>query len=117
MNLSPRWVTYLAGMGLEAEHWSQVGPIAASDETIMAYASSHGYIVLTHDLDFSAILAATHGVRPSVVQLRADNLDPNAIGLQVVSALRNTAAELERGALLSVDPVRTRIRLLPLRSV
>ena len=27
----------------------------------MAYAATHDYIVVTHDLDFSAVLAATQG--------------------------------------------------------
>jgi len=43
----------------------------------MAYASVNGYVVLTHDLDFSAILAATQGEKPSVVQIRADDVSPD----------------------------------------
>ena len=35
----------------------------------MAYAAKQDYVVLTHDLDLSAILAATHGEKPSVVQV------------------------------------------------
>src|SRR6202021_2840675 len=81
----------------------------------MAYAAKAGLVVLTHDLDFSAILAATKGKKPSVVQIRAQNISPEAIGTQVVAALRHTDAELETGALLTIDPDRTRIRLLPLQ--
>jgi predicted nuclease of predicted toxin-antitoxin system len=51
----------------------------AADIEIMAYAAKHDYVVLTHDLDFSAILAATQGTKPSVVQIRSDNLSPAAI--------------------------------------
>lgn len=80
----------------------------------MAYASANNYIVLTHDLDFSAILAATHGEKPSVVQVRAEDVSPNAIGKQVIAALHQMATELADGALLTVDPNRTRLRLLPL---
>lgn len=82
----------------------------------MAHARKHGYVVLTHDLDFSAILAATHGEKPSVVQIRAENVNPDAIGPQVIIALRQMAAELESGALLTVDPNRTRLRVLPLQA-
>ena len=46
----------------------------------MAYGRANNYIVLTHDLDFSAILAATHGEKPSVVQIRADNVSPEVPG-------------------------------------
>ena len=80
----------------------------------MAFAKTNEYIVLTHDLDFSAILAATHGKKPSVMQIRADSVSPDAIGGAVVGALRQMRAELEEGALVTVDPNRTRSRVLPL---
>ena len=80
----------------------------------MAYAQANDFVVLTHDLDFSAILSATHGDKPSVAQIRADDVNPNLIGHQVVVALRQMQAELADGALLTIDPSRTRIRLLPL---
>jgi predicted nuclease of predicted toxin-antitoxin system len=38
----------------------------------MAYALANNFVVLTHDLDFGTILAATQGNKPSVVQIRAD---------------------------------------------
>ncbi len=82
----------------------------------MAYATTNDYVVLTHDLDFSAILSATHGEKPSVVQVRAEDVSPDVIGLQVIAALRQMESDLEEGALLTVDPNRTRLRLLPLRS-
>ncbi len=116
MNLSPRWVSMLAGAGIEAAHWSTLGTKDAPDSEIMAYASANDCVVLTHDLDFSAILAATHGEKPSVVQIRAEDVSPDVIGTQVIIALRQMATELEEGALLTVDPNRTRLRLLPLQS-
>lgn len=115
MNLSPRWVGVLAGAGIEAAHWSTLGAKNAPDAEIMAYASANDYVVLTHDLDFGAILAATHGEKPSVVQIRAEDVSPDVIGKQVIVALRQMASELEEGALLTVDPNRTRMRVLPLR--
>lgn len=113
MNLSPRWIDLLVDAGIEAAHWSTLGKNNAPDSEIMAYANANDYVVLTHDLDFSAILAATHGKKPSVVQIRAEDVSPDVIGLQVIAALRQMASELEDGALLTVDPNRTRMRLLP----
>jgi predicted nuclease of predicted toxin-antitoxin system len=80
----------------------------------MAYAKANGYVVLTQDLDFSAILAATRGEKPSVVQVRATNVSPEAIGGPVIAALLQMVSELDEGALLTVDLNRTRLRLLPL---
>ncbi len=59
MNLSPRWTLLLAGNGFDASHWSAVGAPDAPDAEIMAFARSGDHVVLTHDLDFGAILAAT----------------------------------------------------------
>lgn len=115
MNLSPRWVVWLKDAGVDAIHWSLVGKINAPDTEIMTFAMANDYVVLTHDLDFSAILAATQGEKPSVVQIRADDVSPDAIGLQIVAALRQMASELAAGALLTIDPSRTRLNLLPLR--
>jgi len=115
MNLSPRWATSLQGSGLDAVHWSAVGPFDATDAQIMAYALLRDYVVLTHDLDFSAILAATKGRKPSVVQLRADNTAPEVVGEHVVAAIRQVSDELLQGALLTVDARRARLRLLPLQ--
>ena len=80
MNLSPRWVTLLADADIEAVHWSTCGAKTAPDSEIMAYASRNDYVVLTHDLDFGAILAATHGEKPSVVQIRSEDVSPDMIG-------------------------------------
>ena len=64
--------------------------------------------MLTYDLDFGAMLAATHGEKLSVVHIRAEDVSPDVIGTQVVAALRQMAYELEEGALLTVEPNRTR---------
>jgi len=115
MNLSPRWIGVLAEAGIEAAHWSTLGAKNAPDSEIMAYANANDYVVLTHDLDFGAILAANQGEKPSVVQIRADDVSLDVIGSHVITALRQMASELEDGALLTVDANRTRLRVLPLQ--
>ncbi|HZB89694.1 MAG TPA: DUF5615 family PIN-like protein [Terracidiphilus sp.] len=88
MNLSPAWVAFLAASEIEAVHWSSLGSANAPDHMILSYAASNGWIVLTHDLDFSAILAATGKDKPSVVQVRATDLRIKVIGPAVVAAPR-----------------------------
>jgi predicted nuclease of predicted toxin-antitoxin system len=114
MNLSPRWVALLTDAGWEAAHWSNIGRGAAPDSEIMSYANLHDYVVLTHDMDFSAILAATHGNRPSVVQIRLEDVSLPASGDHVVAALRHLQSELEQGALVTIGEKRSRVRMLPL---
>jgi len=114
MNLSPRWLDTLADAGFQAVHWSAVGKASAPDLEIADYAAANGFVILTNDLDFAAILAISNRKRPSVIQLRAHDLSPSAIGPIVVRAIWQVAIDLESGALLTIEPGRTRLRLLPL---
>ena len=59
MNLSPRWVPIFGRSSIEAKHWSTIGRPDAPDSELMTYALEHDHIVMTQDLDFSAILAAS----------------------------------------------------------
>lgn len=81
----------------------------------MSWAAKHGFVVFSHDLDFSALLAATQAAGPSVVQVRAQNVMPEAIGRDVVRVLRLRSAEIEQGAVVSIDKVNSRVRVLPIR--
>jgi predicted nuclease of predicted toxin-antitoxin system len=80
MNLSPEWARFLAQAGFEAVHWSNVGSKSATDSELMQSAAENDHVVLTADLDFGSIPAATHGIKPSVVQLRSDLRSPRAVG-------------------------------------
>jgi len=114
MNLSPSWVEFLVSSGFEAAHWSDLGALNASDDELMHWAAERGFVVLTCDLDFAAILAATHRTRPSVIQIRSDILTPEAIGPALVVAARQAHDELAEGAIISLDARHARLRILPL---
>jgi predicted nuclease of predicted toxin-antitoxin system len=114
MNLSPAWIEFLVAAGFDARHWSQVGPGDAHDAEVMRWAAAHDHIVLTSDLDFGAILAATQGRWPNVIQLRSEVLAPDAAGAAVIAALHKSHRELTEGALVSVDAASARLRVLPL---
>ena len=114
MNLSPQWAGFLADSGVEAVHWSSIGAADAGDAEIFTYAGAHDFTVLTNDLDFGCILAVTHGDKPSVVQIRAGALGPDRIGGTVLGAIKQLSEDIEKGALVTIDLNRTRLRLLPL---
>jgi len=97
MNLSPRLATLLSDAGFEAVHWNLVGQATASDLAIMAHAKLHDFVVLTHDLDFGAILAATNADKPSVVQIRAGDLAPEALVGPLTIGLRQCERALTDG--------------------
>ena len=114
MNLSPTWADFLIQNGIEAIHWSFIGSPDASDIEIITYAKTHDFSIFTNDLDFGFILAMTGGKKPSVIQTRTGVLRPNIIGGIVISAIRMLAAEIEKGALVTIDQRKTRVTLLPL---
>ena len=114
MNMAARWVEHLERFGILAVHWSSVGRANSPDQEILLYARTHECVVITQDLDFGISLAVSGAASPSVIQLRTENVGPEAIGATVVYACRNMEEELTRGALLTIDPQKIRISSLPL---
>jgi predicted nuclease of predicted toxin-antitoxin system len=81
---------------------------------MMAWALSHHHVVLTHDLDFGALLALTHARGPSVIQVCTQDVTPAGMRDLLIKALQECAEKLEAGALVIVDEARLRARILPL---
>lgn len=115
MNLSPRWATALKSAGFEASHWSAVGSPGALDPVVLGYAATEGWVLFTHDLDFGAILAHTRAGKPSVIQLREENVDPDVHSGRVADVIRRFEAELGEGVIVTIEPGRERLRILPLK--
>jgi predicted nuclease of predicted toxin-antitoxin system len=115
MNLSPSWVERLGRHGFEAVHWSTIGAATAPDVEILTWANEHKFVLITNDLDFSAILAASTGASPSVVQIRTQDLLSDVAVSIVAKAIEAHREDIERGALLSIDEGGTRVRMLPLK--
>jgi predicted nuclease of predicted toxin-antitoxin system len=114
-SLSPLWCVALDERGVDAVHWSTVGDVRASDRQILAWARTHGCVVFTHDLDFGALLANTQESGPSVLQIRTQDVMPDKLADLVVAVLRQHAAAIGRGALVTIDALRARVRVLPIR--
>lgn len=115
MCLPPLWVDYFAGANIEASHWTQIGNPKAADKEIFEWAQQNGYIVFTHDLDFGAILAATNANAPSVIQIRTQDVTPEKQGTRLIEAIKSHENYLLAGALLTVDELKSKIRILPIR--
>jgi len=112
MNLSPEWEKVFAPF-YEAKHWSVIGAPDTPDEQILKWAQDEGYVILTNDLDFGAILAAAHLDSPSVFQIRSLVLDPLLIGSEVLGCFKNFEQDLKNGSLISYEPQKARVRRLP----
>ncbi len=79
----------------------------------MAWAKEHESVVFTHDLDFGHTLAMTHATAPSVIQVRAEDPFPDILEGVVIETIRQYEQILKTGALITIDPRRSRVKLLP----
>lgn len=113
MNLSPEWEQVFTEY-CEIKHWSRIGDPDAPDELILQWAKEGRYVILTNDLDFGAILAATHLDSPSVFQIRSMCLDRVVIGADVFACFKKFEQDLREGALISYDLQQARVRRLPI---
>jgi predicted nuclease of predicted toxin-antitoxin system len=113
VNLTVRWANMLSSRGIEAVHWTTIGAANAQDTEIMSYARKNGYSVFTNDLDFSAILVSTRASSPSVIQIRAEDTRPEAHLERVAEALKKYSTAIEQGTIITIDPNKTRIHILP----
>ncbi len=114
MNLPPLLAARMANAGWESIHWSMIGNPSASDREIFEWADKNGFWVITNDLDFGAILAATKAHRPSILQFRTQDVSPHHLEPILLATLEKYKDYLESGALISVDERHSRIRILPL---
>ncbi len=114
INISPLWVEWLKNRDYAAVHWSEVGNPKAPDTEILVWARERDYVVFTHDLDFSRLLALTHSQGPSVLQVRTEDVLPSGIGNLVVGALRQFSDLIETGAIVVIDATSSRARILPI---
>ena len=114
MNLSPAWVQEFKLHKIEAVHWSSAGEFDAPDRIIMDWARKNEHIIFTHDLDFGTALALTKTEKPSVIQVRTQNVTIPHLSKMVISAIQTYSHLLLKGALIVLDEDKQRGRILPL---
>jgi len=110
-------VKALQSEGYDIVRITEFLPATATDRRIVEFAAEEGYVIVTQDLDFSAIVVKRGESRPSVLSLRVSNAKPNHITELLKSVLVTVSKELEKGAIISVDDRGVRIRLLPIEDI
>jgi len=109
MGISPKTVAFLKELGYEAVHAHSLGIDKWTDQDILEKAHKEKYILLTHDLDFGELLAASGGRFPSV------NMHPEQANRNLKAVITQQHKALQEGALISVTEGQIRIRLLPVK--
>ena len=115
MNISPETVKALQEKGLDIIRVSQILPVTSSDAEILDFARRENRVVVTQDLDFSALLALGGFDRPSLITMRMRASDPEAITQKLLELLPEIQDMLAKGCVVSVDDYSFRIRWLSIR--
>ena len=116
-NLPPSLAPLLIARGHPARHVIEIGFNATADTLITDFARASGEIILTHDLDFTRILALSGEVRPSIIQFRLKKLQSRVLVEIILQCVDRFGQELQNGSLLTVDERSVRVRKLPIRPV
>lgn len=104
----------LRASGWRVDHVGELGMAQASDSEILAEAWRRDAFIITLDADFHTLLAITGANRPSVVRLRIQGLDADALASLLINLRPQFDSAIRNGAAISVDGNSMRIRHLPL---
>jgi predicted nuclease of predicted toxin-antitoxin system len=114
MGVSRRVCEWLRDGGHDAVHLRDEGLQRLPDGEIFVKAGREQRVILTFDLDFGEILAASGAAIVSVVVFRLRNTRTPHVIDRLSAVLSESAAALERGAIIVVEETRHRVRYLPL---
>lgn len=114
MGISPRSVEYLRSEGHDAIHLHELGLDSLSDPRILEMARDQERVVLTHDLDFGELVAASGALLPSVITFRLRDMRATKVSRYLQSIVLQYSDELTDGVVMTVTEGRIRIRSLPI---
>jgi predicted nuclease of predicted toxin-antitoxin system len=114
MGISPLTVAFLVGLGHDAVHLHEQGLDRMEDPAILEKARAEGRVLLTNDLDFGELMAASSARLPSVVIFRLRNMRPDRVNHYIREIVSQHAESLREGAIISVAEGQIRIRQLPI---
>jgi len=109
MGISPKIVDLLQNLGHQAVHLQQQGQ-RLKDSEILEKARKEGCIVLTYDLDFGDLLAASGANLPSTIIFRLRNMRPEHVSRFLLKIISQYPEALEHGAIITVTEGRIRMR-------
>ncbi|MDZ7833206.1 MAG: DUF5615 family PIN-like protein [Desulfobacterales bacterium] len=113
MGISPKTIFFLRDLGYEALHLHEEGLNRMADPAIMEKARNEGMVLLTHDLDFGDLVAASGARLPSVVVFRLRNMRPENVNRYLKRVLAEQERSLADGAIISITEGKFRVRPLP----
>lgn len=116
MGVSQQVVEWLRMNGHEAVHLHDEGLQRLPNGEIFQKADREQRSVLTFDLDFGEILAASGGQIVSVTLFRLRNTRTGCVIQRLDDVLTHSSTDLAQGAIVIVEDGRHRVRSLPIGS-
>jgi len=113
IHISPLTVRALQNKGYDIGSITDKLAATATDKEIIQLAHQEKAVIITQDLDFSAIIAQNGLNGPSVISLRVANAKPDIITRILITMLPLIDADLIEGAIISIDEKEYRIKKLP----
>jgi predicted nuclease of predicted toxin-antitoxin system len=104
----------LRGQGHDAVHLSEQKLQRLTDAEISRKAIAEGRCILTFDLDFGEIAALSGETKGSVIVFRLGNPSFTNVVDRLSAVLAESADAIEKGAVISVEDARHRVRYLPI---
>ena len=114
VHISPIAIGALRAEGYEIFRVTEFLPPTATDRELVDLARREGAVLITADLDFSALIATSGEMSPSLVSLRLAFPTPHRVTTVLEQALPRIQPELERGAIVSISDASIRVRRLPI---
>ncbi len=114
MGISPKTVDFLRSLGYDAVHLREQQLDRLPDPLIVKKALAEGRIVLTHDLGFGDLLAASRAQLPSVIIFRLKNMRPERVNKHLDEILKRYHTALQEGIIVSVNEKQIRAHRLPM---
>jgi predicted nuclease of predicted toxin-antitoxin system len=114
MGISPHVVGWLRTNGHDAVHLHQLGLDRMIDKEVLQKALQEDRVLITHDLDFGELLAASGENLPSVIIFRLKDMRAANINRYLSGILTKHSQALEHGVICSVTERKVRLRYLPI---
>ena len=104
----------LSAAGHVAQHVTEIGLAGASDDLVVAHASSLGSIFLTGDLGVASVLIHPPGTHPGIILLRGFHRGTIRSLIEAVKENLDRLNERDlRGTIVVIQPGRVRIHRPP----
>ena len=113
VNVSRRVVARLQDEGFDVIRVSDILDPRTPDQDIISEARRRGAAVISHDQDFTAILATTGAIEPSLINIRVSDVEIESLVQRIATVVRLTEPDLEAGAIVTVDDRGVRVHQLP----